>query len=885
MSAEASTAAAWDKVGAPAATTAALAARLDDFVRRHLEVFAERYAPNLALPRAFGGFPVRPDARADLAFTLGLLHADGVETIAGVGVEDALRATLFPIDGSQVHSFFSYRVAETLARFGPFAANRLLRPADAATRRQLELACDSTDWLERLDRGLLPNYAAVLARCELARRALGLTVDPSVTSGLLDRTRRLIGTNESGYVDDSTTRRGQYDVYTVDAYLLTECFAEQLEPAWSAGARNVGDLVARVCARNGAAVTWGRSLGVLAVCHTIELGALLLARDLTDDGPGWLARLAGACAQLDRWTDGAVATIHRGRAQDAYRGPDRLLQTTFDVLGKLVWSAQQLRRCRAAETCEPFPHRDELVRLETERHAAVWTYRSDETAFVLPFVGPAWADYLPGPRSPGLFEVPVDAPLPAFVPVVTVGGERYVPAGLPAMIEHRTGRIHVVWERLARLTPGESGETVPGRREMTVTVERHVLRIGERLHFPTPPDAVELLVTEARDRPLRVDVQSDVPHRIERVETKEAAYRSFWSELPVAHRLELEPRTSIELTWSVRPLVRVATNEIVHHYHRSLYDPLADDVAETYFPTRLLRRPDEAREVLERVDAFHLHWPEWLVESLDQADLFVRLLEETGTALIWTQHNLRPHAGVDGAHAIYQRFADAAALVLHHSDWGRGTVCDRYRFRADATHIVLRHGRFAVPADQVSRAEAVRELGLATGVTRIGIIGAPRAAKRVQDFMDAFAATTRPDLELIVFSLDGERVPDDPRIHTFRPAFVDREAYGHRLALLDAVALPFDPGGEMLTTGLVADVVGAGLPAIVSRWPYLRETLGDAGISYGDEAELIEVLEGLNVEQLARAAAASRALQAPLDWERLAPRLFDAIVSVGAIKC
>ena len=311
----ASVAGACDKVGAPAATAAALAARLDDFVRRHLEVFAERYAPNLALPRAFGGFPVRPDARADLAFTLGLLHANGVETIAGVGVEDALRATLFPIDGSQVHSFFSYRVAETLARFGPFAANRLLRPADAATRRQLELACDSTDWLERLDRGLLPNYAAVLARCELARRALGLTVDPSVTSGLLDRTRRLIGTNERGYVDDSTTRRGQYDVYTVDAYLLTECFVQQLEPAWSAGARNVGRsrLGAGLRAERGR-----RHMGTVpgrapAVCHTIELGALLLARDLTDDRPGWLARLAGACAQArspNPWCCGQKS--HRG---------------------------------------------------------------------------------------------------------------------------------------------------------------------------------------------------------------------------------------------------------------------------------------------------------------------------------------------------------------------------------------------------------------------------------------------------------------------------------------------------------------------------------------------------------------------------------------------
>jgi hypothetical protein len=85
--------------------------------------------------------------------------------------------------------------------------------------------------------------------------------------------------------------------------------------------------------------------------------------------------------------------------------------------------------------------------------------------------------------------------------------------------------------------------------------------------------------------------------------------------------------------------------------------------------------------------------------------------------------------------------------------------------------------------------------------------------------------------------------------------------------------------------GPVAHGGGVRPPALVARVAGPREPAGDAGISYGDEAELIEVLEGLNVEQLARAAAASRALQAPLDWERLAPRLFDAIVSVGAIKC
>ncbi len=880
-SAAASAAEAWEDVGSPAEGAAALASMLDGFVRGNLEAFAQRYAPRFVLPRSFGGFPVGADARADLAFTLGLLHGDGVESLAGVDVEDALRPVLFPVDGGQVHSFFSYRIAETLLRFGPFSENHLLRSADRSTRRRLEQACDSTDWIERLDRGLLPNHTAVLARCELARRALGLPTDPEVVSDLLDRTRRLIGANERGSVDDSTTRRGQYDVYTVDTYLLTEGFADELEPMWTAGARSAGDLVARVAARNGAAVTWGRSLGVLAVCHTIELGAMLLVRGLTDDRPGWLARIANACAQLGGWTDGAVSTAHRGRAQDSYRGPDRLLQTTFDVLGKLAWAAQRLRRCSDIATAEAFPHRDELVRLDPDRHAAVWSYRSDATAFVVPFVGPAWADYLSGPRNPGLFEVPVDQPSPAFVPVVTIDGERYVPGGLPTAIEHEPGCVRAVWHGLAPLTWREAGERVAGRRELVMTVDRHVLRVRERLELPSTPDSLDMRFTETRDRPLRVDVETDVPHRIARVETD---LSSFWSELPAAHQLDLEPRTTIDWAWSVRPLVRIATNELVHPYHRALYEPLGGNVAETYFPTRLLRRPDEARELLERVDAFHLHWPEWFAESLDEAERFAQLLEETGTTLIWTQHNLRPHGDLRHGHDLYQRFADVAALVVHHSEWGRRVACDRYRFPSDATHIVLPHGYFRHP-DAISRTEAERDLGLDSSVTRIGIVGAPRPAKQVQMFMDAFAATHRADLELLVFSLDGERVPDDARIRAFPHAFVDDETYHRRLEVLDAVALPFDPDGEMLTTGLVGDVVGAGLPAIVSRWPYLAESLGEAGIEYADERHLVEVLETLSPDSLAHAAAASITRRDAMDWRRLATRLFDAIVDLGAIKC
>jgi hypothetical protein len=71
----------------------------------------------------------------------------------------------------------------------------------------------------------------------------------------------------------------------------------------------------------------------------------------------------------------------------------------------------------------------------------------------------------------------------------------------------------------------------------------------------------------------------------------------------------------------------------------------------------------------------------------------------------------------------------------------------------------------------------------------------------------------------------------------------------------------------------------------VSRWPYLRESLGDAGIPYADDDQLVDVLQGLSPDDLAHAAAASVALRSRLGWERLAQALLDAVIAVGAIKC
>ncbi len=875
----------------PTSTPAALAARLRADVVGHLEAFVDRHAPGFELPSTFAGWRIGSDVRADLAFTLAWLHDGGVTEVTGVPVVEATSRLLAGVDGADTHTFFSYRVAEALRRFGPWEDNSLLTELSEPVRAELLEAVDSTAWLPLLDEGLPANYAAVLARCELARDALGIEIDARVLDDLLARTHRLLTANGRGFLDDSgPADEGRYDIYTADVYLFTEPFADRIGQAWDFGARTAIDLSAGVGTTNGAAVPWGRSLGVLAVCHTVELGALAVARELSDEPGLWLARAAGAADRLPEWFDDGVVTAHRGRSQDHYRGPDRWLQLTFDCLGKLAWAATVLdgaARPDEPRTGEPFPDRDELRWLDERKKAAVWTHRSPGTAVVVPLVGTPWADYLPAPRNPGLFEVPVDVDLPTAVPVVDHDGVRYVGGGLPTDVAHGPGRLTVTWDGLPELAGRHAeGRRLDGRRQVTYRVEGATLHVDEHLTLPRGATAVSVQVAEAEHRPLRVEWRGGGRPGV--IETGGlAAYRSFWGELPRVHQLDLPPAAEVAFGWSVTPLLRIATVDPGHHYHRSLYDPLRGRVVEHGFGGHLIGRPADARRRLSAVDAFHLHWPEWFVATVEATDAFVELLDETGTSLIWTQHNLVPHTTVADADAIYARFAARADLVVHHTEWGRARVTDRYAFRADAVHVVLPHGHFGHLVRPSDRAQGEAELGLPPAGIRIGIVGAPRHDKLTQAFIEAFTRTSRPDLQLLVLSLGPDELDagppvEDRRVHTVPYEFVPREVYDRRLATLDAVALPFAPDGDMLTTGTVGDVVAFGLPALVTGWPFLTEALGEAGVALGDD--WTETLQGLTVGRLAEAAGAARALQDRYDWVPIAGRFLDAVVTAGLLK-
>ncbi len=866
-----------------------------------VEQLARAHFPGWRIPGVFAGHPVGPDVRADLVFTLCFLHGCGIDRVAATDLTDAIATVLRPIDGPATHTFYSYRVAETLAEFGSFRDNPICSGWSSAEIENLAESCDSSSWATLFDRGSLPhNYAAVLARCESARQRLGLLPDPSLLERMLAETRSMLeggGSSTRGFLDDSRSRIGRYDIYTADVYLFTEPLADSLGDVWPRGARSALELVESTADRRGHAITWGRSSGALSACLTIELGALALGTDLGRDRDLWLGLAARAFAHFGDWMNEGLVSAHQHRSPYPYRGPQRRLQMTLDVLGKLAWAARELRRVDgsavAAEDDRIDRPRDEWIGFAESPPAGVWSHRSRDLAFVLPLVGGTLSDYLPAPRNPGVFEVPVGAPLPTGVPWIVSGGQRFAAGHRPASCRFGPGVLEVdydSWTAVGHLEVDDETPRFAGERNVRFEVDGRRLLAREHWRFPKPPEAIALQIAEVEGRPLAVRFECEGGHATTRIDTAGLAeYRSFWSELPVVHQLDVDPATEVEVRWSVEPLLRVTAPEIDHHYHRSLYDPLAGRVVERRFSLGWVSRPERAAAALRDVDIYHLHWPEWIAgPDLAVHERFVETLRRSGVRIVWTQHNLVPHRKDADYEAIYSLWARSVDAAIHHSEWGMARMRERHAFGAHTIHRVIPHGHFGSLMGEVAdidREEAERAVGLDPCALRIGIVGAPREEKRTAMLMEAFAAAAPADWQLLVLSLGpDDRVPDDPRILALPYEHVDRDLYNHRLAAIDVLAIPIE-GGDYLTTGQFADAIGLGVPVIASDWPFLGEMLGEAAIVYGSGLDDLErCLRTLDVDRVERAAAACRALQSRFSWDRLSEDFLALLEDVGTAK-
>ncbi len=510
----------------------------------------------------------------------------------------------------------------------------------------------------------------------------------------------------------------------------------------------------------------------------------------------------------------------------------------------------------------------------------MWAHRSAGAEFVLPLVGASRSHYLPAPYQPGTWEVPVDQDLPCWTPLVLSGLGRYTAGGVPAAMRHEDGVLTAHWEALPPSGVSLDATTEPAplaaTRNLRLAVERRTLVLDDELTFEQVPQAVSLTVPEVAGRPLHVDWHSDTPHATARITVDGLSeWRSPWSEIAAVHQLDLVPAARLAYRARVTPLLRVGSTAFGHHYDELLYEPMRARVVETMTPVGW-QAPAGAR--IEAIDLLHLHWPEWVAfDDLAAHEAILRELRERGVPIVWTAHNLTPHEKrPDVYDPIYAAWAREAEAVIHHSEWGKDRMLARYQFGNRCRHEVIPHGHFGAmwsDAGMPDRATAEGALGLEPCALRIGIVGAPRADKLVQAVFDGVVASARDDIQLVCWSLGpGDSVPDDPRIavaESYRGC--DAATYAARLAACDALALVFDPDGDMLATGTAADAQGVGLPALTSDWGYLAETLGAGAIPCGHTAASIAAaLDDLTPERLATAARAAVARRAGYEWGPIA---------------
>lgn len=327
-----------------------------------------------------------------------------------------------------------------------------------------------------------------------------------------------------------------------------------------------------------------------------------------------------------------------------------------------------------------------------------------------------------------------------------------------------------------------------------------------------------------------------------------------------------------------------------HPYNRELYDQMADWVVDQPFPTDDHVNTIAKAEIFRGIDLFHLHWPELILNADPASHIkLIQTLQQLKIGIVWTQHNLLPHNCDPIWAEIYQLWATAADAVIHHSRWGLQRVLDYRPYAPGAIHAVIPHGHWQ---NLIENTEV--DTGAEPGADwigkrsrlQLGILGAPRGSKDVLGVVRAFLACERDDLELVIYSLGpDEVVPPHPRIHSVRYRRGPRSVYNRRLSTIDVLVLPFGNGGNMLTTGLVGDVVGKGIPALISEWDYLQETLGEAGIPFGgDGPDLTTCLRQLTREELDRAASASRALRDVHAWSTIAEQTLELLEAVSARK-
>lgn len=542
------------------------------FVTERTEAVVSRFLPNFEIPGFMAGYRTAGFDTADLIYLAANLQSVGVSSICGVPVESIFRKLLKKVDGPKTETFYSYRIAETILGLGGFPA---LNDFSESELQNLREAIDSTH-IYIPETGQLTmvaqNYWAVLARCEFARQRLGVLEDTFFLDLSLAKTREILSENPLGYFDDSPEGVGRYDSYSADMYLFTEPFWHLIGPEIIETnlVRHIR-FVEQIALENGASVAWGRSIGALSVCLTMEIACLSLHKGVASDPARSLALARNAFEKFKDWIRDDLIAAHRDGMTENYRGVYRLLQMTLDCLSKLCAAANSLTHAPEVEgecSCL-FPEIDTFLPFDN-RHAGLWMVRNKHLAFQLPIVSGSSADYAAWLHSPGLFENPVERPMPCGLPRVGWQRAEFFPAGLPSTVEKFDAGLRARFDRFIRSGGDETAPEFKGVRTVSYQVEGDTIIGREQWKFEELPDAICFHIPESKQA-LHLTIETEAAHHYSIVAIEGMAeWRSAWGRLRRLHQVDFRPAKEIEFTWRLRPTVKVTVAPASNDYIRDV---------------------------------------------------------------------------------------------------------------------------------------------------------------------------------------------------------------------------------------------------------------------------------------------------------------------------
>lgn len=881
-------------------TVSNLSRQITDFVVARTEAILSRYLPDLgndgaALPGFFCGYKLAGYEGPNLVFLLAHLHSLGVKQIAGQPIEKLISKILRGIHGPSTQTFYSFFTADAVLAFGKFEGNPLLAGFTAEERENIKAAADTTRIYDPETKSLgkwANNYWAVLARCEYTRKELGILPDDSLLKQAAGELEKLLFRNPLGFFDDVREGFGRYDIYSGDVHL----FCEPLWPLFDQkklehNLRVHTALMEKLVMENGASFAWGRSVGPMSVCLSMEFLAMALERGFTSDPARALGLVRHAFEEFTRCFQDDLIAVHREANTEAYRGIFRIMQTSFDCLAKLCYAAEKLQHVSINEEKSSllFPDRDEFIPFD-DRNAGVWIFRNQQFGFQLALTGGESSDYVAWPRSPGLFENPVDSRMFCGVPRIAHGNLEFTTMGLPSSVEKTPQGLTVTHDVFRCVTIGQGTEKFAGRCVARYQVQGDTLVIDETLTFDEAPQAVSYFIPETA-KPLDVTFQSRNPFHSDTVAVEGMIeWRSAWGGIRNLHQAHFQPAHEIHFTCTIRPKLRTYFLPARQaDYVRAIIDELSP--RDVTMPEVNSERVIAANlpELERELDIMHFHWPEHLLANpgFDEAGFdqykidFAKALGRCKASVVWTMHNRRPHWwSSERGKRLYDAWAQIADGVIHHSEWGRKLALEIFPFRPDAVHAVIPHGHFGqMMTHPSSRAELEARFGLPPCEVRFGLLGRWQPEKQPEMIIAAFAKGAKPGQQLVVTSYNEKTPrPDDPRI-----IFLPRQGVGlaprsdiaaHTL-ICDALVSAHS-GDTYLTSGVSADAIGLGIPMLVPHWEYFEEVFGDAAFYHDNTGDSIAALFGrITRADIEAKKQDVRALQPANEWSLVAEKTVE----------